>query len=334
MSLSDLVFDPTSPEYRADPYPALSLIRESEPVHQSRMGLLITRYEHVNRVLRDSKVWGRGGTPERLRAQLGDGPMLEYASRRMHNYDPPEHTRLRSLVTKAFTARRIEALKPRIQKIADDLLTAVEGVREFDVLEVLAHPLPCQVICEMIGVPLDDSPQFSKWTEAVHLALSPFVQREHLAPAHAAAGEFMAYIRTLVGKRRARPGEDLLSALVAAEDAGDRLTEEELTATVVFLFTAGHATTRDLVGGGLLALISHRDQWDLLVANPSLVASAVEECLRYAPSVPMNGRLALQDTELGGKQIPAGAMVLASIAAANRDPRRFASLPFMGTDGA
>jgi cytochrome P450 len=287
------------------------------------MGWLVTRYEDALAVLRETRFWGSGMTVESRRSVFGSGPMFEYASRRMNGYNPPEHTRLRSLVTKGFTAKRVEALRPRIQKIADDLLNAAKGIREFDVLETLAHPLPCQVICDMIGVPLSDSPQLSQWTGAIHSVLAPVAQPERMPAANVAASEFMSYIRALLIKRRAAPGEDLLTGLIAAEEDGERLTEEELIATVLFIFTAGHATTRDLVGSGLLAFMSNRDQWERLVSDPSMAPSAVEECLRYSPSVPLTMRRALQETMLGAILTPAGEAVLVSIAAANRDPRRF-----------
>jgi cytochrome P450 len=241
----------------------------------------------------------------------------------MNSYDPPEHSRLRSLVTKSFTARRVEALRPHIQKIANALLESMEEMREFDVIEALAHPLPCQVICEMIGVPSRDSPQLSDWTEAIQSVLGPVMRPEHLPAANKAASEFMSYIRALVIRRRAAPGEDLLSGMIAAEEEGQRLTEDELISTVMFMFTAGHTTTRDLVGGGLLAMMDNHDQWERLVSDPSMVPGAVEECLRYAPSVTLFGRRALHDTMLAGVPISAGEAVFVSIAAANRDPQRF-----------
>ncbi|HEV2549928.1 MAG TPA: cytochrome P450 [Stellaceae bacterium] len=249
--------------------------------------------------------------------------MFEYASRRMSNYNPPDHTRLRSLVTKAFTARRVQALRPRIEMIADELLRAVDGAREFDIIETLAHPLPCQVICEMIGVPLTYSPQLSEWTGAVQSVLAPVPLPDRIPAANQAASEFMAFIRALVVERRQRPGDDLLSALIAAEDNGQRLTEEELVTTVLFMFSAGHSTTRDLVGSGLLALLQNRDQWQRVTRDASLVPSTVEECLRYAPSITLFGRRALMDTAVADTPIPAGESVFVSIAAANRDPRRF-----------
>jgi cytochrome P450 len=320
---SRLKFDPTSREYLADPYPILRQIQEKEPLHRSQLGWLVTRYEHATVVLRESRVWGAGVAAERRLATLGPGPMFEYASRRLNNYDPPEHSRLRSLVTKGFTARRVEGLRPRIQNIADGLLNLVGGSSEFDVVEALAHPLPCQVICELIGVPLSNSLQLSRWTESIHSVLGPVALPDRMPAANQAAGEFMSFIRALMASRRNSPGDDLLTALMAAEEGGDRLSEEELVATVLFIFTAGHATTRDLVGGGLLAFMNNREQWEHLVRDRSMVASAVEECLRYAPSVPVVPRRARQDTMLANVFISAGDAVYVSIAAANRDRRRF-----------
>lgn len=322
-SSKPIVFDPASPEYIADPYPLLRHIRETDPVHRSKMGWLVTRYDDAAAVLRGSRVWGAPLAPKHRLSLYGPGPMYEYASRRMTGYNPPEHTRLRSLVTKSFSAKRVEALRPQIQKIADVLLNSVRGAHEFDVIETLAHPLPCQVICDLIGVPLSDSPQLSSWTGAIQSVLGPAARPEHIAVANEAASEFMSYIRALVSRRRAAPGDDMLSGLIAAEEDGQRLTEDELVATVLFLFTAGHSTTRDLVGGGLLALINNREQWDHLVRDPSMVAGATDECLRYAPPVPLFGRRALHDTALAGMPIAAGEVIWLSIAAANRDPRRF-----------
>jgi cytochrome P450 len=321
-SIGTIVFDPDSPGHIADPYPMLRLIRETEPVHRSKMGWLVTRYEHVASVLQEFRVWGIPFTTEHRRSLYGAGPMFDYASRRMNSYNPPEHTRLRSLVTKAFTAKRVAALRPDIQKIADDLLDSVRA-QEFDVIETLAHPLPCRVICQMIGVPASDSPELSAWTEAIQSVLGPVARPDRMPAANEAASNFMAYIRDVVAKRRATPGEDLLSSLIAAEEEGRRLSEEELVATVLFMFTAGHSTTRDLVGAGLLVFMNHYDQWELLVSDPSIVPGAVEECFRYAPSITLFGRRALHDTVLAAVPISAGEAVFVSIAAANRDPRRF-----------
>lgn len=316
-------FDPNEPDYVADPYPTLKRIQDDGPIHRTKLGLLVTRYEHAAMILRDWRTWGVVNTSERQQALYGSGPMFEYASRRMSNFNPPDHTRVRSLVTKAFTARRVAALRPRVQNIADDLLDTVEGVSEFDIIETLAHPLPCRVICDMLGVPFTYSSQLSDWTGAVQAVLTPLPLPDYLPAANQAASEFTEFIRTLVVARRRSPKDDLLSALIVAEDSGQRLSEEELVGTVLFLFSAGHSTTRDLVGSGLLALMRNREQWQCLTSDVTLVPRAVEECLRYAPSITLLARRALQATTVADTPISAGEPVFVSIAAANRDSRRF-----------
>ena len=192
-----------------------------------------------------------------------------------------------------------------------------------DVIAALAHPLPSLVICEMLGVPKADRPQFSAWTGDIAFLIAPVIAPERLSVAEAAAAAFMDYVRALVRERRGTPGDDLLSALIAAEESGDHLTEDELVATVVFLFSAGHQTTRDLVGNGLLALLRHPQQWQRLGANPSLLPAAVEESLRYDPPVTMTSRRALEQTTIGEIAIAADDRVVVSLSAANRDPARF-----------
>jgi cytochrome P450 len=287
---------------------------------------VLTRYSDVVSALRNQSL-GRGFDREAGRSQLGDGAAFAYVSRRMHNFDPPDHTRIRSLVTKAFTVRRVEALRPRIQAIADMLLDTIDGAKTIDVLATLAHPLPSLVICEMLGVPESDRPRFSKWTEDIAFLLLLGSQRldpHRLQAGEAAAAEFMGYVRDLIEDRRATPADDLLSALIAAEEHGDRLTIDELIANVVFLFSAGHQTTRDLVGNGLLALLQHPDQKKLVAADPTRIPALVEECLRYDPSVTATARRAREDTVIAGVRIAAGDNLMLSISGANRDPARFA----------
>lgn len=316
------IFDPFTPEFQADPFPALRRLREEDPIHRSRLGWILTRYDDVAAALRNPSL-GAAFDREAGRAQLGEGAAFAYVSRRMHNFDPPDHTRLRSLATKAFTARRVEALRPHIQAIADTLLDRVDGAKTIDVLEALAHPLPSLVICEMLGVPEADRPLFSKWTEEIAFLLLPPVAPHRLAAGEAAAAEFMAYVRELIGQRRASLADDLLSALIAAEEHGDRLSLDELIANVVFLFSAGHQTTRDLVGNGLLALLRHPDQRRRVAADPSRLPELVEESLRYDPSVTATTRRARADSTIAGVPIAAGDQLILSISGANRDPARF-----------
>lgn len=315
-------FDPFNPEFQADPFPLLRRLREEDPIHRSRLGWVLTRYDDVAAALRNPSLgaaFDRGAG----RAQLGEGAAFAYVAHRMHNFDPPDHTRLRSLATKAFTARRVEVLRPHIQAIADTLLDRVDGAKTIDVLEALAHPLPSLVICEMLGVPESDRPMFSKWTEEIAFLLLPPVSPQRLAAGEAAAAEFAAYVRDLIGYRRAALADDLLSALIAAEEQGDRLSLDELIANVMFLFSAGHQTTRDLVGNGLLALLRHPDQKRRVAADPSRLPALVEECLRYDPSVTATTRRARADTTIAGVPIAAGEQLILSISGANRDPARF-----------
>jgi hypothetical protein len=320
-----IVFDPFAPGYTANPYPLLHRLREHDPVHRSPHGFwVLTRYEDVAAVLRNSRRFGTGVTREWMQSRLGGGAAFAYISRRLSSYDPPGHARLRTLVTKAFTVRRVEAMRPYIQAIADRLLDAVDTTHKMDVVADLAHPLPSLVICEMLGVPEADRPRFSIWTHDIQFLLAPVIHPDRLAAGEKACDEFMGYVKALAKERRTALGGDLLSALIGAEENGERLTEEELAATVVFLFSAGHSTTRDLVSSGLLALLRYPDQWQRLIRDPSLVPAAIEECLRYDSPIAMLPRRALEETTIGGVRIAAGEQLFVSISAANRDPARFA----------
>ncbi len=316
------IFDPFTPEFQADPFPILRRLREEDPIHRSPLGWVLTRYDDVFAALRNSSL-GAAFDREAGREQLGDGAAFAYVSNRIHNFDPPDHTRLRSLVTTAFTVRRVELLRPHIQAIADMLLDRVDGANTIDVLAAVAHPLPSLVICEMLGVPEADRPRFSRWTEDIAFLLFPPVHPRRLKTGEVAAAQFMAYVRDLIEHRRAAPADDLLSALIAAEEHGDRLSIDELIANVVFLFSAGHQTTRDLVGNGLLALLRHPDLKLRVAADPSLLPALVEECLRYDPSVTATVRRARDDTTVAGTPIAAGDRLILSISGANRDPARF-----------
>jgi hypothetical protein len=320
---SAIEFNPFDPAFIADPFPVLHRLRREDPVHRSELGFwILTRYDDVATTLRDRR-FGAAFDPNEARARMGEQAAFAYVSRRLHNYDPPDHTRLRSLVTKAFTAKRVETMRPHIEELANELLDQVKGERRVDVVGALAHPLPSLVICEMLGVPKDDRPRFSAWTEDIAFLIGPLIEPDRLEAGERAAGEFMDYVRVLVAERRKAPSDDLLSALIGAGEDGDRLSVDELVATVVFLFSAGHQTTRDLTGNGLLALLPHSEQTDRLVAEPDLLLEAVEECLRYDPSVTLTARRALEEVSIRGRKISAGDHVILSISAANRDPAIF-----------
>jgi hypothetical protein len=317
------LYDPSTPAFRKNPFPVLHRLRDVDPIHRTSWGWVLSRYRDCANVL-GSRDFGMRGIRERLRMALGSGAAFEFISRRFQFMDPPEHARIRSLTTKAFSARRVLDMRPRIQRLVDQLLDEVHGAESFDLIAAVAYPLPAWVISEMLGTPVEDRERLAAWTAPITRLQEPGpFDPSLLAAGDAAAAEFMAYGRVLIDERRRSAGDDLLSALIAAEESGDRLSLEELVAGVIFLFNAGHHTTRDLIGNALVALLRHRDQWDLLVSEPSLIPEAVEECLRYDPSITRTPRFALVDAEIDGRKVAAGEPVTCLLNAANRDPERF-----------
>ncbi|MFB6365188.1 cytochrome P450 [Paenibacillus elgii] len=236
--------------------------------------------------------------------------------------DPPDHTRLRRLASKAFTPRMIEGLRPRIQQIADELLDAVQERGRMDLIADFASPLPITVISEMLGIPAADRDQFRKWTRKL---LNASLEPDQANIVGELLDEFIEYIKALLAEKRAHPGNDVTSGLVQAHDEGDQLSESELLSTIWLLILAGHETTVNLVGNGTLALLKHPEQMRLLRSDPSLLPSAVEELLRYAGPVMIASRFASEDITMHGKEIRKGEMVLVSLAAANLDPHQFSN---------
>src|SRR5690606_12082762 len=236
--------------------------------------------------------------------------------------DPPDHTRLRKLVSKAFTPRTAERLRPHVAELVDGLLDQVDPAG-FDLIESLGYPLPVTVICELLGIPTQDQGMFGPWSSAVSRMLDADLDEATIQAGVVAFVELMSYLDGILEERRANPRDDLLSGLIAAEEAGDRLTEEELRSTVLLLFVAGHETTTNLIGNGITALLRHRDQWERLVADPSLAPGAVEEVLRFDGPVHLTGRTATVECEVAGVTVTPGQGLLTLIAAANRDPARF-----------
>jgi cytochrome P450 len=306
-----------------DPFPSLRHLREYDPVHLTRLGWVLTRYKDCVEVLA-SRDFGMLGIEDMLRKQVGLGPAYEFIANRFHSYDPPEHTRLRSLVAGAFSARRIHEMRVHIEVLAERFLDQVGTDTSFDLIENLAYPLPSWVITEMLGTPIEERMQLSVWTERI-LKLQGMFQPDKLTveEGNAAAKDFMAYMREFIEVRRSKPGNDLLGALITGEDQGDRLTVEEIAECVVFLSNAGFGTTRNLIGSAVVALLMNREQWELLVNDPSLVGEAVEEALRYDCSLTSTLRFARQETIVGNRKLAAGAPVFCLLNAANRDPDRF-----------
>ena len=321
------LFDPT---FKADPYPTYASLRSSAPVYRAALpdgrGVwLITRYEDVLAVLKDKrfvKDWRGALTPEQL-AQVPPIPeVMKPLSQNMLDTDPPDHERLRALVSKAFTPRLIERLRPRVQAISDGLLDAVQDRGEMDLIDDYAFPLPITVIAELLGVPAEDRNNFREWSDAAVSGNASQEYMEEILIPHMQA--FTDYLRALFEEKRANPGDDLVSALVRAEEAGDRLSEDELLGMVFLLLVAGHETTVNLIGNGVLALLQHPDQLRKLKEDPSLIKPAIEELLRYdGPVETSTERFAREDVEIGDQVIPRGEMVLVVLAAADHDPERF-----------
>jgi cytochrome P450 len=322
---SAVVFNPLLPEFHADPYPFYRRLREEDPVHQSPLGIwVLTRYDDAVMVLRDPR-FGREGMAELIEARLG-GSVRPANTRDMLFRDPPDHTRLRALVSRAFTPRVVEAMRPHIQEIVDGLLDRVEGARGMDVMEDLAYPLPVTVICEMLGVPTADQDVFRQWSADIARSLDASILpagSEVITRGQEAGDALREYFRSLIAVRRKSPQPDLLSALITAEEQGDKLSEPELVATCVLLLIAGHETTVNLIGNGLLALLRHPAELRALADDPALIQTGVEELLRFDGPVQRTGRMTMADVEIGGRQIPKGSIVAAVIGAANRDPAHF-----------
>ncbi|HEY2812005.1 MAG TPA: cytochrome P450 [Acidimicrobiales bacterium] len=315
-----------SPEVRRDPHPLYHALRAEQPraYIEADDEWILTRWADCEAVLRDPK-WS--SNPEHRGDRPFNGPQIqdfaEANVRTLLFLDPPDHTRLRRLVSKAFTPRRIEQLREHVKEITEELLADVKPGEPFDAIATLAYPLPVIVICELMGVPVEDRHLFEGWSSDATRLLDGNIDEETLQRGILAAMYFINYFNDLFQKRRAEPRDDLVSGLLAVEEAGDVLTEEELRSIVLLLFLAGHETTMNLIGNGLFALMQSRDQWDRLVADRSLVPAAVEELLRYDGPVHVTGRIATEDLEVGGQLFAKGTQVVTLLAAANRDPERF-----------
>ena len=315
--------------FHQDPYPLYERMRREHPVYRSSQGIwYLTRYADVDAALRDLRLSKDHGRMQRWYARQTGGENLDRLrdrfGRSMLHADPPDHTRLRKLANKAFTARRTEGLRPRIGAIVDELLdAAVAAGPAMELIGALAYPLPITVICELIGIPPSDRYRVSTWSRQLVNQTAAAPTPDSCQRIEQAADEFEEYLRDLIGKRRAEPADDILSALVAVADSGARLTENELLSTCYLLLVAGHETTVNLIGNGTLALLRHPDQLRRLQQDPTLIRSAVEELLRYDSSVQTVTRIVVGQVEVGGQTLGDGEVVFPLLAAANRDPDRF-----------
>ena len=320
--------DVTSASFKANPFPFYAQLRAEAPVFPVKLptkqrAWLITRYDDVLNTLKDerfAKDRHNAMTPEQLKKFPWVPPMFKPLERNMLDLDSPDHTRLRALVHKAFTPRLIEQMRDQVQALTNELLNRVEPNGGMDLIADYALPLPLTMIGRILGVPAEDNHKFHRWTKTLISAgtnrnlfvLIPSVMR------------FMGYLKRLIKQRRAYPKDDLITALVQAKDGSDQLSEDEILAMILILLIAGHETTVNLIGSGLLALLEHPDQLAKLRSEPALIKTAIEELVRFACPVEMaTERYAREDITIAGTTIPRGELVMAVIGSANRDPNYF-----------
>jgi cytochrome P450 len=328
---TEVAFNPFDPEFIIDPYTQYRALRERDPVHETAFGpWVLSRYEDVLRFLRDPQLSveaeRQAASPITALQAAAYGDADRRARQTMLDRDPPDHTRLRKLVSKAFTPRRIEELRDRVQAWVDGVLDAAAGRGSMDLISDLAFPLPFSVICDMLGMPdhLGDPLELREWSGTMVRSLEPPTDFDLLRRIAEASELMENYLAEVIAWKRGNMGDDLLSALIAAEEAGDRLTDEELLAQVALLFIAGHETTVNLIGNGTLALLRSPAEIERVRdGDAAAVANAVEELLRFDPPVQMTRRITLTDVDIAGKTIPQGAFVMCSLASANRDGAHF-----------
>ncbi|HEU0073927.1 MAG TPA: cytochrome P450 [Dehalococcoidia bacterium] len=324
-------FNPLDPRLRTDPYAIYRELREEAPIYWQPMmqTWVLTGYQDILDVLRDHASF----SSERTRAKnalvqqlesyrLSSGPLGTTPT--MLSIDPPAHTRMRSLANKAFTPRVVERSRPHIAEIANELLNALPQPGSLDVVADIAVPLPMIVIAEVLGVPVTDRERFKAWSGDIAASLGgPFQPQDVLDRARDSSNAIAGYFRDLISKRRGEPRDDLISALMAAEEQGELLSEDELIATCILLLIAGNETTTHLIGNGMLTLLRNPDQRRRLQADPLLIDTAVDEILRYEGSVQMTSRVVDHDLEFRGQRFEEGQVVLLLLGAANRDPAQF-----------
>ena len=327
-SANRVQFNIVSPQFKANPFPLLANLRASQPVLCTTLPdktpvWLLTRYEDVAALLKDErfpKDKRKAMTPDQLRKMPWIPPMFSPLEYNMLDLDPPDHTRLRTLVHKAFTPSLVAQMRERIQTLADELLTQIGHQGECDLIRDYALPLPMTIITEILGVPTRDRNKFHKWSKAV-VSLSSPTPTLRVIPN---VWMFLRYLRRFFERRRREPRDDLASALIRAEEAGDKLNRDELLAMVFLLLIAGHETTVNLIGNGMLALFEHPEAMNRLRQEPPRIKTAVEELLRYTSPVFMSTeRYAREDVTLHGITIPRGQMTLGVIGSANRDEKVF-----------
>ena len=329
MTETQVAYNPFEPGFVENPYLQYAAMREADPIHRTPLDFwVLFRYDDILRFLKDPSlsVEDKNANPtaidQMIQQVVGDRAEGR-GERSMLSRDPPDHTRLRKLVTKAFTPRVIEELRPRIATLVDELLDSARERGGMDVIHDFAFPLPFAVISEMLGVPAADGEKLREWSGLIVRTLEPIVDMELVKKIVEASDHMFDHVSDLITMKRKEPGDDLLSALIAAEEHGDVLSDNELVEQVVLLYIAGHETTVNLIGNGVLALLRNRDEMRRLQADPALMPGAVEEFLRYDSPVQMSRRITLTELEVEGKTIEKGAFCALVLASANRDRARF-----------
>ncbi|WP_067562477.1 cytochrome P450 [Nocardia acidivorans] len=313
------------PDGRADPYTPARVLREAGPIHLTPLGHhLLTRYEDCAAVL-STTAWSHAEEAGMMHPTVSPENAAEELPTSFLWMEPPDHTRLRNLVTKGFTPRMVTRLRPRIEELTEQLVDTALAAGEFDLVELIAYPLPLIIACELIGVPKEAYGQVHRWSQDLARGFDHdyTLPEESLKARSAASRGFMGYFRELLNERRAAPTDDLLSVLSLVEDRGDVLTEQELLATCITTFVAGHETTANLIGTGMLRLLRNPDQLDLLRARPELIAAAPDELLRLEPSVQITTRAATRPITVAGHDFAPGEGVVVLINSANHDPAAF-----------
>jgi cytochrome P450 len=323
---TELLYNPFLPGFTDDPYPHYQRMRDTDPVHEHPFGFwMVSRYDDVATLLRANLSVQADNLADGLIAdqtiELGEADSTWGQS--MLDRDPPDHTRLRRLVTKVFTPKAVGALEPKVTALVDAALDRIAEQGTVDLIDALAFPLPFAVISEMLGMPPTDHVRLRELTGTLVRSLEVVNDPEVIRAITAADVELTAMMRDIIAWKRNNLADDLLTALIAAEDEGDQLTDDELVAQVLLLYVAGHETTVNLIGNGVVALLRNPDQLALLRARPDLVANAVEELLRYDSPVQQSRRITTAPFTIGGRDIPPGMFVVAGLASANRDERHF-----------
>ena len=315
-----------TPEFYADPYPTYRALREHEPVKLLANGsYFLTRYDDLVSAYKNTRIFSSDKKKE-FAPKYGDSPLYEHHTTSLVFNDPPAHTRVRRLIMGALSPRAIASMEGDLIALVDGLLDAIAAKRKVDLIDDFAAAIPIEVIGNLLDVPRDERAPLRDWSLAILGALEPVISAEAFARGNKAVKDFLSYLGVLVARRRAKPGNperDVLTRLIQGEDNGERLSEKELLHNCIFLLNAGHETTTNLIGNGLVALSAHQEQKQRLIEHPDLIKSAVEEILRFESSNQLGNRITTAQVELGGVPLAPGTLVTLCIGAANRDPQQF-----------